>query len=100
MTFSALIEPSILFVTFTVALMTATDLPYCEAAAVRSSLGQVIDPAHLLAAVAFFLVVLSDTGRIPGRDAHQHPRVRDDRRGARARALRPGFRAAEVGLEP
>jgi formate hydrogenlyase subunit 4 len=65
MTFGALVEPSILFVTFTVALVTATDLPYFEAAAVRSSLGQAIDPAHLLAAVAFFLVVLSDTGRIP-----------------------------------
>jgi formate hydrogenlyase subunit 4 len=65
MTFGALIQPSILFVTFTVALVTATDLPYFEAAAVRSSLGQAIAPAHLLAAVAFFLVVLSDTGRIP-----------------------------------
>jgi len=38
MTFGALIQPSILFVTFTVALVTATDLPYFEAAAVRSSL--------------------------------------------------------------
>ncbi|MGH9170742.1 MAG: respiratory chain complex I subunit 1 family protein [Acidimicrobiales bacterium] len=65
MTFGALIEPSILFVTFTVALITTTDLPYFEAAAARASLSQVIRPAHLLAAVAFFLVVLSDTGRIP-----------------------------------
>jgi formate hydrogenlyase subunit 4 len=65
MTFGALIEPSILFITFTVALVTSTDLPYFEAAAVRSSLGEAILPAHLLAAVAFFLVVLSDTGRIP-----------------------------------
>jgi len=65
MTFGALIEPSILFITFTVALITTTDLPYFEAAAVRSSLGQWIRPAHLLAALAFFLVVLNDTGRIP-----------------------------------
>lgn len=65
MTFGALIEPSILFITFTVALITTTDLPYFEAAAARSSLGQAIRPAHLLAAAAFFLVVLSDTGRIP-----------------------------------
>ena len=65
MTFGALVEPSILFVTFTVALVTATDLPYFEAAAVRSSLGQAVHPAHLLAALAFFLVVLADTGRIP-----------------------------------
>lgn len=65
MTFGALIEPSILFVTFTVALVTTTDLPYYEAAAARASLGQVLRPAHLLAVLAFFLVVLNDTGRIP-----------------------------------
>ncbi len=64
MTFGALVEPSILFVTFTVALLTATDLPYFEAAAVRP-LGQAVHPAHILAAFAFFLVVLADTGRIP-----------------------------------
>lgn len=65
MTFGALIEPSILFVTFTVALVTTTDLPYAEAAAARASLGAVVTPSHLLAALAFFLVVLNDTGRIP-----------------------------------
>jgi formate hydrogenlyase subunit 4 len=65
MTFGALIEPSILFVTFTVALITTTDLPYFEAAAARSSFSQFIRPAHLLVALAFFLVVLNDTGRIP-----------------------------------
>ncbi len=65
MTFGALIEPSILFVTCTVALVTTTDLPSFEAAAARASLSQVVRPAHLLACLAFFLVVLSDTGRIP-----------------------------------
>jgi formate hydrogenlyase subunit 4 len=65
MTFSALVEPTILFLTFTVALVTGTDLPYAEAAAARASFASAIDPAHLLAAVAFFLVVLNDTGRIP-----------------------------------
>ncbi len=65
MTFGALMEPTILFVTFTVALVTTTDLPYFEAAAARASLAQVVRPAHLLVAVAFFLVVLNDTGRIP-----------------------------------
>jgi formate hydrogenlyase subunit 4 len=65
MTFGALIEPSILFVVFAVGLITATDLPYAEAATVRGSLSQVVRPAHALAAVAFFLVVLADTGRIP-----------------------------------
>jgi formate hydrogenlyase subunit 4 len=65
MTFSALIEPSILFITFAVALITTTDLPYAEAAANRASFSAVVRPAHLLAALAFFLVVLNDTGRIP-----------------------------------
>ncbi len=65
MTFGALIEPSILFVTFTVALITTTDLPYFEAASARASLSQVVRPAHLLAVLAFFLVVLNDTSRIP-----------------------------------
>ena len=65
MTFGALIEPTILFVIFAVALITTTDLPYALAATVRSSSSEVVRPGHVLAAVAFFLVVLVDTGRIP-----------------------------------
>jgi formate hydrogenlyase subunit 4 len=65
MTFGALIEPSVLFIVFTVGLVTATDLPYAMTKIVRSSAGQMVRPAHVLAAVAFFLVVLADTGRIP-----------------------------------
>lgn len=65
MTFGGLIEPSILFITFTVAVITGTDLPYFEAAAARASAADALRPAHILAALAFFLVVLNDTGRIP-----------------------------------
>lgn len=65
MTFGGLIEPSILFVTFTVAVITGTDLPYFEAAAARASVADALRPAHILVALAFFLVVLNDTGRIP-----------------------------------
>jgi formate hydrogenlyase subunit 4 len=65
MTFSALVEPTILFVVFGVAMITATDLPYALAATVRSSASEMVRPSHVLAAVAFFLVVLVDTGRIP-----------------------------------
>jgi formate hydrogenlyase subunit 4 len=65
MTFSALIEPSILFIIFAVALITTTDLPYALATANRASFSNVIRPAHILAGLAFFLVVLNDTGRIP-----------------------------------
>lgn len=64
-TFGAITEPVVLFVVFSVALVTATDLPYAMAATVRSSLGQIVRPAHLLAAAALFLVILYETGRIP-----------------------------------
>ena len=59
MTFGAITEPAILFVVFTVALITSTDLPYALAATVRSSPAQIVRPAHVLAAAAFFLVILS-----------------------------------------
>lgn len=65
MTFGALIEPTILFVVFAVALLTSTDLPYALAATVRSSSSEMVRPGHVLAAIAFFMVVLVDTGRIP-----------------------------------
>jgi formate hydrogenlyase subunit 4 len=64
-TFSAIAEPVVLFVVFTVALLTGTDLPYALAATVRSSATQVIRPAHLLASAALFMVILHETGRIP-----------------------------------
>lgn len=63
-TFSAITEPVVLFVTFTVALLTGTDLPYAMAGAVRSA-GQYARPAHLLASAALFMVILHETGRIP-----------------------------------
>lgn len=65
MTFGALTEPTVLFVVFTVALVTGTDLPYALAETVRSSATQIIRPAHLLASAALFLVILAETGRIP-----------------------------------
>jgi len=64
-TFSAITEPVVLFVVFTVALLTGTDLPYALAATVRSSAGQIVRPAHLLASAALFMVILAETGRIP-----------------------------------
>src|ERR1700691_5996343 len=64
-TFSAIAEPVVLFVTFTVALLTGTDLPYALSATVRSSAGEFLRPAHLLASAALFMVILHETGRIP-----------------------------------
>lgn len=64
-TFGAITEPVMLFVVFTVALITTTDLPYAQAATVRSSADQIVRPAHLLASAALFLVILYETSRIP-----------------------------------
>ncbi|MPZ86103.1 MAG: formate hydrogenlyase subunit 4 [Actinophytocola sp.] len=64
-TFGAITEPVVLFVVFTVALVTGTDLPYALAETVRSSAEQIVRPAHLLAAAALLLVILYETGRIP-----------------------------------
>ena len=64
-TFSAITEPVLLFVVFTVALLTGTDLPYALAATVRASAGQIVRPAHLLASAALFMVILAETARIP-----------------------------------
>ncbi|HEY3684089.1 MAG TPA: NADH-quinone oxidoreductase subunit H [Streptosporangiaceae bacterium] len=64
-TFGAITEPVVLFVVFVVALVTGTDLPYVLAATVRSSLEEIVRPAHLLAAAALFMVILYETGRIP-----------------------------------
>jgi formate hydrogenlyase subunit 4 len=64
-TFAAITEPVVLFVVFTVALLTATDLPYALAATVRSSAGQIIRPAHLLAAAALFMVTWTRCGVRP-----------------------------------
>lgn len=64
-TVSALTEPTLIFVFFTVALLTQTDLPYAMAATVHSSPVEVFRPSHLLASVALFMMILVDTGRIP-----------------------------------
>jgi formate hydrogenlyase subunit 4/hydrogenase-4 membrane subunit HyfE len=63
--FGALGEPTILFVIFTVALTTHTDLPYALVETLKSSAVEVLRPSHLLAAAAFFIVLLTETGRIP-----------------------------------
>ena len=63
--FGALAEPTVIFVVFTVALITRTDLPYALVGTLKSSALEVVRPSHLLALTAFFMVVLAETGRIP-----------------------------------
>ena len=63
--FGAFNEPTVIFVTFVLALTTHTDLPYAFGATLRSATVQVVRPSHLLMLAAFFMLVLNETGRIP-----------------------------------
>jgi len=63
--FGAFNEPTVIFVTFVLALTTHTDLPYAFGATIRSSAVQVVRPSHLLMIAAFFMLLLTETGRIP-----------------------------------
>jgi formate hydrogenlyase subunit 4/hydrogenase-4 membrane subunit HyfE len=63
--FGAFNEPTLIFVTFVLALTTHTDLPYAFGATLRSATVQVVRPSHLLMLAAFFMLVLTETGRIP-----------------------------------
>ena len=63
--FGAFNEPTVIFVTFVLALTTHTDLPYAFGATIRSSTVEVFRPSHLLMIAAFFMLVLIETGRIP-----------------------------------
>ena len=63
-TFGAITEPVVLFVVFSVALVTGTDLPYALADTVRTP-EQIIRPAHFLASAALLMVILYETSRIP-----------------------------------
>ncbi len=63
--FGAFNEPTVIFVTFVLALTTHTDLPYAFGATIRSSTVEVFRPSHLLMIAAFFMLVLTETGRIP-----------------------------------
>ena len=63
--FGAFNEPTVIFVTFVLALTTRTDLPYAFGATLRSATVEWVRPSHLLMIAAFFMLVLNETGRIP-----------------------------------
>jgi formate hydrogenlyase subunit 4 len=58
-------EPALILVFFTVAALSHSDNPYLENHAIASSGAAYVLPTHLLGAVAFFMVVLAENGRIP-----------------------------------
>lgn len=62
---ATLVEPTLIFVFFTVALVTGTDLPYALNATLSHSSSEYFRPSHLLATAAFFSMLLVDTARVP-----------------------------------
>lgn len=61
----SLVEPTLIGVFFAVALISHSDNPYLMGATIQASAAAWFRPGHLLAASAFFLMLLVDTGRIP-----------------------------------
>lgn len=65
MTISAIAEPALMLAIFTVAITAgSTDLSRIAAAEQASSL-KLLNPAHLMAFAALFIVLLAETGRVP-----------------------------------
>ncbi|MGH2873156.1 MAG: respiratory chain complex I subunit 1 family protein [Solirubrobacteraceae bacterium] len=58
-------EPALILVFFTVGALSHSDNPYLMNHAVAHSGIAYVLPAHLLGAIAFFMLVLAETGRIP-----------------------------------
>lgn len=65
MTFGALAEPTLVFVFFTIALLTSTDNPFVLNHSLQAAIGQEFRGSHLLVCAAFFMMLLLETGRIP-----------------------------------
>jgi formate hydrogenlyase subunit 4 len=65
MTISAIAEPALMLAIFTVAITAgSTDLSHIAAIEQVSSL-KLLNPAHLMAFAALFIVLLAETGRVP-----------------------------------
>ena len=58
-------EPALILVFFTVAALSHSDNPYVENHAIAHSATAYVLPTHLLGALAFFMLVLAENGRIP-----------------------------------
>ncbi|MCL4345606.1 MAG: respiratory chain complex I subunit 1 family protein [Candidatus Thermoplasmatota archaeon] len=63
--FSALAEPTLILVFFSVALETGTDNPYITASFVSSGSSIYLSLTHLLSSVAFFMIFIFETGKLP-----------------------------------
>jgi formate hydrogenlyase subunit 4 len=58
-------EPALILVFFTVGALSASDNPYLENHALAASPYALVLPTHVLGALAFFMLVLAENGRIP-----------------------------------
>jgi formate hydrogenlyase subunit 4 len=58
-------EPALILVFFTVGALSASDNPYLENHALADSPYALVLPTHILGAIAFFMLVLAENGRIP-----------------------------------
>lgn len=61
----SLAEPALILVFFTVGVLSASDNPYLMNHAIAASPAAMVLPTHLLGAVAFFMLLLAETGHIP-----------------------------------
>ncbi|MEM0117884.1 MAG: NADH-quinone oxidoreductase subunit H [Conexivisphaerales archaeon] len=64
-TFTAFAEPTLIMVFIAVALITGTNNPYVTNNLLSSSLETYISPTHILVTVAFFMLLLTETGKLP-----------------------------------
>ena len=58
-------EPALILVFFTVGALSHSDNPYLENHAIAHSGAAYVLPTHVLGAIAFFMLVLAENGRIP-----------------------------------
>lgn len=58
-------EPALILVFFTVGALSASDNPYLENHALADNPYALVLPTHVLGAIAFFMLVLAENGRIP-----------------------------------
>jgi len=63
--FAALAEPTLIMVFFGVALITKTNNPFITNKVLSTQLPWIVSPTHALLIVAFFMLLLFETGKLP-----------------------------------